>query len=76
MEKTFGPTIGSLIHDNLGSERVLLWDSKARGGRPNTMKILKEVYKSWEAEGSLCSALSRLVSGIHHLHSDSRLHYV
>jgi len=50
MEKTFGPTISSLIHDNLGPERRILWDSKARKGRPNTLKILKEVYKIWEAE--------------------------
>ena len=51
MEKTFGKTISGLIHDNLGPERRLLWDSKARKGRPNTLKILKEVYKSWNAEG-------------------------
>ena len=57
MEKTFGSTISSLIYDNLGGERVLLWDSKARGGRPDTMKILKEVYKSWEAEGQSCRRL-------------------
>lgn len=30
-EKTFGPTISGLIHDNLGPERVTLWDSKKRG---------------------------------------------
>ena len=51
MEKTFGPTISDLIHDNLGPERRLLWDSKARKGRPNMLKILKEVYKTWDAEG-------------------------
>ncbi|KAH9951391.1 hypothetical protein B0H21DRAFT_279774 [Amylocystis lapponica] len=49
-EKTFGPTISGLIHRNLGPERYLLWDSKVRGGRPDTMKILKEVYHSWNAE--------------------------
>ncbi|KZT39298.1 hypothetical protein SISSUDRAFT_984981 [Sistotremastrum suecicum HHB10207 ss-3] len=48
-EKTFGPTIAGLIN-SLGSHRVLLWDSKERGGRPDTMKILKEVYKMWNAE--------------------------
>ena len=53
MEKTFGPTISSLIHDNLGPDRRLLWDSKARKGRPDTLKILKEVYKTWGAEGKL-----------------------
>jgi hypothetical protein len=51
MAKTFGPTITSLIYDNVEPDRVLLWDSKARGGRPDTMKILKEVYMKWEAEG-------------------------
>jgi hypothetical protein len=30
-EKTFGPTIAGLIHNNLGPERVTLWDSKKRG---------------------------------------------
>ncbi|KAF8967953.1 hypothetical protein BDZ97DRAFT_1655773 [Flammula alnicola] len=49
-EKTFGPAIAGLIRNNLGPERVTLWDSKARGGRPDTMKLIKEVYKSWNAE--------------------------
>ncbi|EPT05897.1 hypothetical protein FOMPIDRAFT_1110294 [Fomitopsis schrenkii] len=49
--KTFGPTISGLITRNLGPERYLLWDSKVRGGRPDTRKILKEVYHSWKAEG-------------------------
>ncbi|EIM90402.1 uncharacterized protein STEHIDRAFT_51165 [Stereum hirsutum FP-91666 SS1] len=48
-EKTFGPTISGLIHRHLEG-RVLLWDSKQRGGRPDTMKILKEVWDSWQAE--------------------------
>ncbi|KAJ3511682.1 hypothetical protein NLJ89_g3957 [Agrocybe chaxingu] len=49
-EKTFGPTISGLIHKHIGPERLLLWDSKARGGRPDTMKILKEAYDYWDAE--------------------------
>ncbi|KAF9009340.1 hypothetical protein BDQ17DRAFT_1421532 [Cyathus striatus] len=49
-EKTFGPTISGLIHKHIGPERLLLWDSKARGGRPDTMKILKEAYTYWDAE--------------------------
>ena len=49
-EKTFGPTISGLIYNHLGPERVLLWDSKARGGRPNSMKILKEIVAYWKAE--------------------------
>ncbi|KAG6878189.1 hypothetical protein C0993_010950 [Termitomyces sp. T159_Od127] len=49
-EKTFGPTISGLIHNNLGPERVTLWDSKQRGGRPDVMKLIKETYVSWRAE--------------------------
>ncbi|KAF8233328.1 hypothetical protein L208DRAFT_899095 [Tricholoma matsutake] len=49
-EKTFGPTISGLIHKNLGPERVTLWDSKQRGGRPDIMKLIKDVYSSWGAE--------------------------
>ncbi|KAA1471260.1 hypothetical protein DENSPDRAFT_101912 [Dentipellis sp. KUC8613] len=49
-EKTFGPTISGLIHRHIGPERLLLWDSKLRGGRPDTMKILKESFYGWNAE--------------------------
>ncbi|KAF8233443.1 hypothetical protein L208DRAFT_1266651 [Tricholoma matsutake] len=49
-EKTFGPTISGLIHRNLGPERVTLWDSKQRGGRPDIMKLIKKLYSSWGAE--------------------------
>jgi len=52
-EKTFGPTISGLIFRHIGPERCLLWDSKREGGRPDTMRILKRVYNSWRAEGSL-----------------------
>ncbi|PFH52108.1 hypothetical protein AMATHDRAFT_140692 [Amanita thiersii Skay4041] len=48
-EKTFGPTIAGLIH-KLGHERYLLWDSKKMGGRPDTMKLIKEAYAYWKAE--------------------------
>lgn len=40
-----------MITRHIGPERLLLWDSKLRGGRPDTMKILKEVYAYWDAEG-------------------------
>ena len=50
-EKTFGPTISGLIHKHIGPERLLLWDSKLRGGRPDSIKILKEAYTYWDAEG-------------------------
>jgi hypothetical protein len=49
-EKTFGPTISRLIHDNLGPERLCLWDTRARDGRPDVMKLVKDAYKSWGAE--------------------------
>ncbi|TCD60624.1 hypothetical protein EIP91_009770 [Steccherinum ochraceum] len=49
-EKTFGPTISGLIHKHIGPERMTLWDSKARGGRPDVMKLVKETYTSWGAE--------------------------
>lgn len=42
-----------MIHKHIGPERLLLWDSKARGGRPDTIKILKEAYAYWDAEGKL-----------------------
>ena len=36
----------------------MLWDSKLRGGRPDTMKLLREVYKSWNAEGTSLYSLN------------------
>ncbi|KAG7091017.1 hypothetical protein E1B28_010079 [Marasmius oreades] len=48
-EKTFGPTISALIHDKLQG-RVTLWDSRKRGGRPDTMRLIEETYVSWNAE--------------------------
>ncbi|TVY80783.1 Adenylate-forming reductase [Lachnellula suecica] len=49
-EKTFGPTIAGLIHNNIPPERMILWDSKQRGGRPDTMQLLKETWDSFGAE--------------------------
>lgn len=49
-EKTFGPTISKVIHDNIEPERMTLWDSKERGGRPDVMKLIKEAYVKWGAE--------------------------
>ncbi|KAI0002181.1 hypothetical protein BJV74DRAFT_817529 [Russula compacta] len=48
--KTFGPTISGLIRRHIGRERITIWDSNYQGGRPDTMKIVKEVYASWQAE--------------------------
>lgn len=39
-----------MIKNNLGPERVCLWDSKARGGRPDVMKLVRDAYRDWEAE--------------------------
>ena len=50
-EKTFGPTINGLIRRHIEPERLMLWDSKVRGGRPDTMKLVKDAYHSWGAEG-------------------------
>ena len=49
-EKTFGPKITSLIHKHIEPERMVLWDSKKRGGRPDTIQLLKETWTSFGAE--------------------------
>lgn len=48
--KTFGPTISSLIYKNIPPERLCLWDSKERGGRPDIVGLVAEIYKEWDAE--------------------------
>ncbi|KAM0232855.1 hypothetical protein ACHAP5_010620, partial [Fusarium lateritium] len=49
-DKTFGPVISGLIHKYIEPERMILWDTKKRGGRPNTVKLLKETYIDFRAE--------------------------
>ncbi|KAM0270627.1 hypothetical protein ACHAQH_009370 [Verticillium albo-atrum] len=49
-EKTFGPTITGLIHKHIEPDRMILWDSKKRGGRPDTVQLLRAVYTSFRAE--------------------------
>ncbi|KFZ08613.1 hypothetical protein V501_05887 [Pseudogymnoascus sp. VKM F-4519 (FW-2642)] len=49
-EKTFGPTITGLIRKHIEPERMILWDSKKRGGRPDTMELLKATWASFGAE--------------------------
>jgi len=49
-EKTFGPTITGLIYNNIPPDRMILWDSKKRGGRPDSVKLLKETWDSFGAE--------------------------
>ncbi|KAI9508553.1 hypothetical protein F5148DRAFT_1283931 [Russula earlei] len=48
--KTFGPTISGLIRRHIGRERITVWDCEYQGGRPDTMRLVKEVYTSWQAE--------------------------
>ncbi|KFY28801.1 hypothetical protein V491_00285 [Pseudogymnoascus sp. VKM F-3775] len=49
-EKTFGPTITGLIHKHIEPERMILWDSKKQGGRPDAMELLKATWVSFGAE--------------------------
>jgi hypothetical protein len=49
-ERTFGPTITGLIHKHIEPERMILWDSKKRGGRPDTMELLKDTWTRFGAE--------------------------
>ena len=51
-EKTFGPTITGLIKKHIEPERRILWDSKRRGRRPDTVGLLKRIWASWNAEGN------------------------
>ncbi|KAF4987796.1 hypothetical protein FDECE_15289 [Fusarium decemcellulare] len=49
-QKTFGPTISRLIHDNIEPDRMILWDSKERGGRPDSVQLLKDTWRNFGAE--------------------------
>lgn len=49
-EETFGKTVCGLIHQYIEPERMILWDSKKRGGRPDTMQLIKDTWESFGAE--------------------------
>ncbi|KAF7793497.1 hypothetical protein EIP86_004609 [Pleurotus ostreatoroseus] len=50
MEKTFGPVLFDMIHRTIPKERYILFDTKKEGRRPDTMKMLKDIYVSFKAE--------------------------
>ncbi|KAF7792663.1 hypothetical protein EIP86_003760 [Pleurotus ostreatoroseus] len=50
MERTFGPVLFDMIHRTIPKERYILFDTKKEGRRPDTMKMLKEVYVAFKAE--------------------------
>ena len=54
MEKTFGPVLFEMIAKTIPKERYILFDTKKEGRRPDTMKMLKEIYVSFKAEGECC----------------------
>lgn len=73
-EKTFGPTITGLIKKHIEPERMILWDSKQRGRRPDTVELLKSTWESWKAEGNAARSLAAAVAtdlGV----SDSDFHH-
>ena len=51
MEKSFGPVLFDMINRTMPKERYILFDTKKEGRRPDTMKMLKEIYTSFKAEG-------------------------
>ena len=51
MEKTFGPVLFDMIQRQIPKERFIVFDTKKEGRRPDTMKMLKDVYVAFKAEG-------------------------
>ena len=51
MEKTFGPVLFEMIARRMPKERYILFDTKKEGRRPDTMKMLKDIYVAFKAEG-------------------------
>ncbi|KAF5620411.1 hypothetical protein F25303_12563 [Fusarium sp. NRRL 25303] len=49
-ERAFGVTICDLIQKHIDPKRMILWDTKKEGRRPDTMQLLKETWVRFEAE--------------------------
>ncbi|CAH7683372.1 hypothetical protein BY996DRAFT_4595987 [Phakopsora pachyrhizi] len=53
LEKTYGKEIMDLITSKITPERRLIWDTRSSLGRPNVVKLLRHIYKTWNAEVAL-----------------------
>ena len=62
MEKAFGPVLFDMINRTIPKERYILFDTKKEGRRPDTMKMLKEIYTSFKAEGKQTVSTISVVS--------------
>ena len=51
MQNTFGPILFDIIDRQIPKERFVVFDTKKEGRRPDTMKMLKDVYVAFKAEG-------------------------
>ena len=74
MEKSFGPVLFDMIHRTIPKERYILFDTKKEGRRPDTMKMLKDIYVAFKAEGE-ASLFSRWQS-MFNMTRSSRSHHI
>ena len=72
MEKTFGPVLFDMIKRKIPKERYILFDTRKRGRRPDTMKMLRDVYDAFDAEGTTANHSAAKVADAH----DSRDNHV
>ena len=54
MEATFGPVLFEMIARRIPQERRILFDTKKEGRRPDTMRMLRDVWEAFGAEGECC----------------------
>ena len=59
MQNTFGPVLFDIIERRIPKERYILFDTKKEGRRPDTMKMLKDIYVAFGAEGMCTSTACR-----------------
>lgn len=55
LEGTFGRVLLDMIERKMPKERYILFDTKKEGRRPDTVRMLKDIYEIFMAEGALCS---------------------
>ena len=72
MEKTFGPVLFDMIKRKIPKERCIRFDTRKRGRRPDTMKMLRDVYDAFDAEGTTANHSAAKVADAH----DSRDYHV
>ncbi|WAQ84130.1 hypothetical protein PtA15_4A581 [Puccinia triticina] len=55
LQTTYGNEITQLINERIPENRRLIWDTRGPLGRPDIVRLLRDMHRYWDAEGVMLS---------------------